>query len=260
VFHVVPLGDIHLGNVACNEELLQSVIDGILATNTYWIGMGDYCEFINIQDKRFNPDDTADWITKHNFTDLAGAQYERFIGYVKPIAHLCLGLLEGNHEETIRRHFERDIYSDITTSIKTAGKFSADYQLQLGYYGWLLLSFARVSIARTMVKINLHHGFGGGRLKGAKALNMERWLYTHDCDLAIFGHCHNADSYRAAVENIGDDDEVHLQTRKGVYSGTFMGGASYAERAGYLPLPLGGVEIVLTPGAVRREDVVRIVT
>jgi len=111
-----------------------------------------------------------------------------------------------------------------------------------------------------MVKINLHHGFGGGRLKGAKALNMERWLYTHDCDLAIFGHCHNADSYRAAVENIGDDDEVHLQTRKGVYSGTFMGGASYAERAGYLPLPLGGVEIVLTPGAVRREDVVRVIT
>ncbi len=260
VFNIVPLGDVHIGNAACDEGLLQSVVDGILATGAYWIGLGDYAEFINIRDPRFEPEILAPWITTADLVDLARAQSERFIDIVRPIAPQCLGLVEGNHERGIKKYFERDIYSAITANIKQMGKFPADYKMQFGYYGWLLLSFLRGSVARTMVTINLHHGFGGGRLKGGKALNMERWLNTHNCDLAIFGHCHNADATRVGVDYIGDDGEEHTQTRKGVYSGTFMANASYAVRQGYLPLPLGGVEIVLTPGAMRREDVVRIVT
>jgi hypothetical protein len=260
-FHIIPLGDIHMGNAACDERLLQDVINGIARhKNTYWIGMGDYAEFINLHDPRWEPSSLAPWITTADIVDLAGAQSERFLRFVKPIASKCLGMIKGNHEDAIERHCERDIYSHMAAEIKRAGGFEAEYKMKLGYYGWLLLTFERIQIERVRITLNLHHGFGGGKLKGGKALTMERWLYTHDCNLAIFGHCHNADSYRAGVEYIGHDDLEHTQTRKGVYSGTFMSGATYAERAGYLPLPLGGVEIVITPGLVRPEDRVRIVT
>ena len=56
VYRIVPLGDIHLGNAACDEALLQKTIEYIARTDRmYWIGMGDYSEFINIHDPRWDP-------------------------------------------------------------------------------------------------------------------------------------------------------------------------------------------------------------
>jgi UDP-2,3-diacylglucosamine pyrophosphatase LpxH len=119
LFRIVPLGDIHLGNAACNEELFAHCIKYIGShKHTYWIGMGDYCEFINVHDPRWEPESLAPWITPMMMVDLARAQADRFMTFVKPIASQCLGLVEGNHEVSIRTHFERDIYSDIAPAIQ----------------------------------------------------------------------------------------------------------------------------------------------
>ena len=53
IYHITPLGDVHLGSVACDEALLQATVDRIASDPMgYWIGMGDACEFINVSDKR----------------------------------------------------------------------------------------------------------------------------------------------------------------------------------------------------------------
>ena len=92
--------------------------------------------------------------------DLAKAQSERFLQYVKPIASKCLGMVEGNHERAIKRYCERDIYGNISAEIKTAGGFPADYKMQLGYYGWLILTFKAVRQAVP------HHPKYSPRLRG----------------------------------------------------------------------------------------------
>jgi len=267
VYHIVPIGDVHDGTAACDEKLLQQVVARIEADPMcYWIGMGDYCEFINIHDKRFDPGILASWIGVADLVDLAEAQRDHFLSIIKPIASKCLGLVCGNHEGTILRKFERDIYREIVVTIKGWGGFPNDHDLAFGVYGWLQLCFCfgpDKHAGSTVITGNIHHGFTGGRLGGAKALNMERWLWTHDCDFALFGHSHNADIYRRAVEYTDRYGHIKQQVRLGGYAGTFMrtvndgGPPTYTEWKGYLPQPIGGIELELRPGLQKGQQMVR---
>ena len=259
VYRIVPLGDVHIGAAACDEALFRRVVDRIAADpDCYWLGLGDYCEFINRRDKRFDPASCADWMTLADLSDIAKVERDRFLDIVKPIAGKCLGLLTGNHEDAILRYFERDIYREIVTAIKQWGGFEADHDLAFGYYGWLQLAFYWGADKRggsTTIIGNVHHGFTGGRLGGGKALNMERWLWTHAADFVLFGHSHNADTYRRAGEYIDRYGHIKQHVRMGGYGGSFLatvndgGPSTYSERKGYLPLPVGGIELEVRPGA-----------
>ncbi len=262
LFHIYPVGDIHLGNAACDEKRLQLVVNEIAADeHAYWIGLGDYCDFINCSDPRFEAASLASWFTVSDLTDLARAQLERFRDIITPIAPKCLGLIEGNHESAISRHTERNIYSDIVTMIKSAGQHPADFPLALGPYGWLTLAFhgGPTSAGGSWItQLNVHHGFTGGRLAGGKALSMQRWLWTHNADLVLFGHSHNTSTQVEAVEAIDRAGHVTVTNRLGVYCGTFLNQALYAQRAGFMPQSASNVVITLRPGAVDSRDRVRV--
>ena len=220
------------------------------------------CDFINRRDPRFTVDSLASWVTVRDMADLAGAQARRFLEIVKPIAGRCLCLIEGNHERAILKHYERDIYSDIIGGVKHHGGFPADTKLALGVAGWLVLSFARSDdgkSGRSVIRFNLHHGFVGGKLAGAKALNMQRWLWNHRADVVVFGHSHNTSVQLEAVEVVRGNS-VLLEKRIGCYGGTFMSGAQYAMEKGYFPLPLAHTEIILKPGAEDYTDRIRVVS
>jgi len=220
----------------------------------------------------------ADWLKVEHLADLAKAQRDRFLDYTLPIAHKCLALVSGNHEGAIRRHYERDIHSEIVTAIKQAAGHEPDYRLSLDHCGWLLLVFHRDERrTRRTIKLylhhgfvggklagakalNLHHGFVGGKLAGAKALNMQRWLWSHCADLVLFGHSHNTGVQVEAVEGVTIRGTVTYSHRMGAYAGTFMRGAEYAQQKGYFPLPLSQIEIVLRPGAREQRDRVKVIT
>jgi hypothetical protein len=104
------------------------------------VGLGDYCEWINVQDKRFDVATLAPWIEIGDLIDLAQVQRDRFLSIIKPIAGKCLAMCSGNHEGTIHRKTERDIYSEIVTTVKAWGKL--DGRLGIGRYsmdGWGLV-------------------------------------------------------------------------------------------------------------------------
>lgn len=262
-FTIIPIGDIHLGNVHCDEELLAALIKRIAREpRTYWIGMGDYLDAINRQDKRFDSREVADWAVGAG--DLVGKQIERFMDYFAPISNKCLGLVSGNHEEAILLHNERDIMSDIGYRFKQEAGWDAEHKLRLDYYGWMRLVFYRAEDGdrthATLFTFNLHHGHGGGKLAGGKALNIQRHVWTHDADVVVFGHSHNIEAQVEAVERLDANDNIITDNRRGVYGGTFLRNAGYAIRKGYLPIPLGGCEILMKPGATNISDRIRIMT
>jgi predicted phosphodiesterase len=261
-FTVVPLGDIHLGNAACDEALFKGAIERIASDEScYWLGMGDFCEFINVTDPRFSPDSLAPWIKMAHIGDLAKAQRDRFLDFIEPIASRCLGMIEGNHEKSIRKYYERDIYSDLVIGVKERGGFEATHPLALGVCGWMNWAFYMVPDKAgrlRSIKVNAHHGFVGGKLAGAKALNMQRWLWSHDADLVIFGHSHNASVQVEAVEAMSGSRVIH-QHRIGCYGGTFMSGAGYAIEKGYFPTPKTYNEIRLRPWAKEQRDRIRVI-
>jgi len=257
-----PLGDIHLGNAAADESLFRAVVKRIAEDDSaLWLGMGDYCDFINRSDPRFEPASCAKWILLSHLGNLAEAQADRFLDIVEPIAGKCLGLIEGNHERVIHKHYEWSPYSHIVKGIKTRGGFPVEHQLAFGYSGWLLLTFHQGEVGSApmhTLRVSLHHGFVGGKLAGAKALNMQRWLWTHDCDLAIFGHSHNTMVQVEAIERVRGHTLAH-DHRIGMYSGTFMNGARYSEKAGFFPAPITQPHVALRPWASQHRDRIRVV-
>jgi len=256
-----PLGDIHLGNKACDEALLRQVVQAIAADDqALWVGLGDYADFIQRSDPRFEVESLASWFKVADLGDIAAAQRDRFLDIMEPIAPKCLGLIEGNHERAIHKHYERDIYSELVSGIKERGGFAATRDLAFGTSGWMLLNFYRSEkrSAATLVKVWLHHGFVGGKLAGAKALNMQRVLWTHDCDLAIMGHSHNSNVQPEAVERVRGKRAI-WEPRKGCFSGSFMDKqALYAEQKGYFPMATMQPVITLRPGARHVRDRIKI--
>ena len=186
---IVPLFDLHLGAARCREDKLQSVIEDIRqADNTYWIGGGDYCDFINRSDPRHKESDLAKWL--HGEDDIAKVQCQHLLKLLVPIADKCIGVLSGNHEAQILRHYERNVYAFILEAIKDAGKHTE--QLGLGYRGFITLRIRRAEQHTTTLRIFAEHGFGGGRLKGGDVLNSQRVFAYFDCDVYLAGHRHKA--------------------------------------------------------------------
>jgi hypothetical protein len=233
----------------------QKVREVVEDNNCYWIGGGDYCDFINKSDPRFSASILADWFTVPQIDFISEAQVNHFCEIIKPIAHKCLGLLCGNHETAIQRHYEHSVFHEIVGYIKRHGKFRDEDKLALGYDGWIELKFRRSLTAGTKrVIINCHHGFAGGRLAGAKALAMQRWLWQKDCDIALMGHSHDTLIQSVQVEGLDRNSKFITKKRRGAYCGTFLdttmpGIDTYSSVRGYPPMPVGGVEIVLRPTA-----------
>ena len=88
---IVPLGDVHIGAAACDEDHIKSTVKYIKQSGAYWVGMGDYCEFINKKDKRFTVSSLAPWIGISDLADLARAQRDRFLEIVEPLGERILG-------------------------------------------------------------------------------------------------------------------------------------------------------------------------
>lgn len=264
-YEIYPIGDIHIGNVNCDEHKLDEIIEMVKSNNNArWIGMGDYCDFINMKDKRFSVKELASWITIKELTDLAKYQMDRIIRKFQPISEKCLCLVRGNHEDMIQRMTERDVHSNLVSAIKENGKLEVEERLDLGYYGWLPIVFTRDQ-SQTRVTLNIHHGMVGGMLAGAKALAMQRWLWSHDADIVIFGHSHNTGIQVEQTEYIDQAGKFRVKKKYGCYAGTFMKPAdessSYAEIKGYLPIPQSNIKIVIRPFISNREDgIISIVT
>ena len=251
-FVLHPIADIHCGNRGCDEARLKQTVATIAENeNHYWVGLGDYAEFINVKDRRFDAKELAKWVKIEYLSDLAYYQRDRVCKILEPIAHKCLGLIKGNHEESIQRWSERDVYREIVGEIKRMGKFEAGHELAFGFSGWLRLKFyrsAKRNAASTIV-ISLHHGFVGGKLAGAKALNMQRWLWNHEADIAIFGHSHNASVQWEGVDALDRSGNLITRSRVGLFASTYLTRAYYAEVKGYFPLGMAKTRIVLRPHA-----------
>ena len=259
-WRLFPLGDIHLGNEACHEDRFCQTVKQIADDDrALWIGLGDYADFIQRTDPRFDPLSLPRWAIGK--ADICGAQAERFLEIVEPIASKCLGLIEGNHERAILKRFERDIYAQIVTGVKDAGGFEPEHHLAWGIEGWLHLKFYRSAERKhaRILKVKLHHGFVGGKLAGAKALNMQRMLWNHNCHLCIMGHSHNSAVQVEAVEETVGSSVVY-RNRIGMYGGTYLQGARYAQLKGYFPIPLTQPHVVLRPGANEERDRIRVVS
>lgn len=249
-FRCVLVGDVHLGNKHCDEKTLKMLAQRIATEErTYWIGLGDYCEFINLRDPRFDPEELPVWLFgAAELSDIAKAETARFLEIMGPTREKCLALCSGNHEETILAHSEHDVYSTIVDGLSVAGQ---DHRLD--HRGWLTLRFNQSAEPKqggsTAFRFFLSHGSGGGQTAGATANRVERLAQQCDgADVVAMGHTHRAQYAARSVWRAGGKrglvhrDVVHLVSIPALCSDM-----AYAERRDMGPLATGWVELEIVP-------------
>lgn len=245
VFHHWHITDAHLGSSACDERALQRDIAKIEADPfATWTFGGDWAEFINPTDRRFDPKEVASWITVADLADIAKAQCAHTVALFKPIAVKCIGAIGGNHGLYIARTHHRDPHADI------CGKLNIP---NLGYDGaFINLRFKRQGGSTRSYRIALLHGWGGGRQPGGKMNKLRDALAAYDADIILLGHLHVR--YRlSAMTYSCTKSRVVVKKRVAVLGGTYLDGAGYALRAGYAPAEIGGVCVNITPDKNRIE-------
>jgi hypothetical protein len=260
LFAIWDLTDIHLGHAGCDEAMLDADIAAIAADpNAYWIGGGDYIDAIpRLGDKRYSEASYAKWL--HGETDVVGLQVERITSKLAPIAHKCLAMRRGNHEDSILTHYDRDVYREIVRGVATAARCEMR-DIALGAEGFVHLRFRRGKPGAfggvTSLVIYCHHGAGGGRKRGGDALRMEEILLQYRADIVIMGHRHKSMIF-PVEEVIPSGRGVQLKDRLGIWGGSYLHtyiddsgrdipADNYPQKKHLPPTKVGMVPVVVKP-------------
>ena len=252
-----PLGDIHLGAAACDLGHFRRTVRQIAEDpHAYWIGMGDYGDLIMPSDPRWS-------FTGHDWKNLGfsngrpnvdnlGDEHRQMIAReLDPIASKCVGILEGNHERMMSKHYFVDIARFL------AHRFNAPF---LGYTALLRLEIQSKRGPKDHgrvwnVTVFAEHGATGGGSDGNSLNKLQTRGNEFRADLFLKGHVHKLGISQRTELGWG---QKRLATRDRVFvlTGTYLKGYSefettYGEYKAYPPNEIGGAVVILDPKSQR---------
>lgn len=244
-FNIVPLSDIHYGNINCDLKKFKEALKYISQTdNCYMILMGDMCEGITISDKRLDilsvPTELRDRID-----NIAMAEYEEMRNMLLPYKDRIIAGLRGNHGEVMRKQhgvdFDGWLYKDL-------GVANAGY-----------MSFIRVKVDKSRapgVNIFAQHGFSSSRKKGAKVNAVEDLAAGFDADIYLLGHSHELNVSTNIYLSMNQYGNLEERKRYFCHTGSYLksytkGAFNYSEVKCYPPLKTGCIKLTFD---IKRND------
>ena len=244
-FKVYPLGDTHIGTKHCTESDIEKIIAEIHNdSQAIWVGMGDYGEFITPNDKRWDSKVVSEWL-KDEQDNIPEAQTDYLEKLFSPIKNKCIGLLEGNHEDSIRRFLHVDVQKNLCKRLDVAN---------LGYSAWVKLRFAREnSNEHHVYKCVFSHGSGWAITPGAKMNRLQRFMNAFDARVYGMGHMHDIITNSVPYLELSDSNIIRQKERVGAVTGCWVKAyaqgiaASYGEKRGYPPTSLGCPVFTINP-------------
>lgn len=251
-FNLFCFGDLHKGSVLHYDagveklkNMMHSEYDG--CRSNLGVNHGDNCEAICIDDKRYQKDTTI--------YDSVLSEMDAVIDDLKPISHMLVCGLDGNHELKLWRvlgNLSARIYKELQVPF---GTYTAriTYQFSNGNYFKHFATHGARSISSTADDAK--------RRQANMQLQLKRHLKfkSQTCALATEGHTHKLIVCKPDSELYLDDDgenitQHYTQPATNGYThheqiyfantGSFMklyeiGVSGYAERFGYDPIELG---------------------
>lgn len=211
------LGDIHRGNKTCNAAFLRKAVKEIAKDkHSYWISTGDMLEAA----------------IRHSVSEVHGTmdidqELDRLKEELAPITHKCLGFVESNHHERVKKHTGASLDRMVANELKIPF---------LGISGVI-----NIICGRCAYFIVLHHGVGGGT-SGNKINRALQLASIHPgADVYMTGHTH-AYGHVPFTQRVIDKKRnlvTELTSHIVVTGHCVKWSKSYAERMGLKPLPNG---------------------
>lgn len=174
---ILPLADLHLGDIHSDFKKIQEWIDYIQNTpNCYTILNGDLM-------------DTA---IKTSIGDIYGAslqpmaQLEQCVKLFGGISHKCLAVLPGNHEARIYKNDGLDMTQIMCNQLQIGDRYSPTSALLFVRFGQSHEEHPR----KACFTIYCVHGAGGGRQEGGKINRLMQLSSIVDADIFVHSHTH----------------------------------------------------------------------
>jgi hypothetical protein len=261
-FDIWHFSDLHLFSQACSINRLMNDISACRA-NPYGLalGGGDYCDFINYHDKRFDPDSVESALRVRDLGRLGKLGVTRVKKLFMPIRHKILGMAQGNHEFLYAKYTEyQDLHKDMCTRLRVP---------DLGYCSLFDLIFIRCPGATPRLlelgegipsfdeshtyRIFVHHGAGFASTPGGKMNRLIGFMNSFRADIYFCGHVHDQVARREPVISADNNcKNLVAHDRIGVISGSYLktydqNSITYGEQRGYHPVALGAARVLIRP-------------
>ncbi len=257
----------HLGVVHSDEDMLIKKVAEIKENpKALWLGMGDYGDCITPNDfKRWDGRILADWM-KGCEDNIGPTQVEKVNEILSPIWNKCLGLIEGNHDDSIRRANHYDFMKELLKRANNKTEEDIRKAKEQNISPWDKVPYAGVSCFVRLVfqrnggethvyNIHARHGDGSARTSGARALAVLRLSQSMiNAHITLMGHLHGQESpdipERLIVTKQGKIKSFEtIATMTGAWLKAYMQGVPpcYLERWGSPPSTLGCPRIVIEP-------------
>ncbi len=264
VFRIWNLADLHLLNKACAESEIDEDVEEIKNDPfSFWIGGGDYAEYIGPRDrKRWDPDAVSEKITVADLGRLGKRTAEIVRDKFKPIAHKCIGLVYGNHEDNYMiEKSQQELHSWLCQELGV---------LNLGYCALFDIAFVRSgkvkipylsraaptksdSTTQYIRRCFIHHGTGFATTPAGKLNKLLQFMDAFEADIYFCGHVHDQIGKRQNRITANEDcTKILAQDKIGVISGSYLktyqqGVTTYGEKKGYRPTVLRSAYVRIDP-------------
>ncbi len=274
VFAIYNLADLHVGNAACAMGKLKADIKAIKDDPySFWVGGGDYADYISRKDRRYDPSCLDPSITVKDMGALGRKLATMVRDLLWPIRDKCLGLVYGNHEDKYMNDCEQqDLHAWLCTELSVPNlRYSAIFDLifvrrptpKPALYLDAKLGGKRNcnNYASHKFRIYIHHGAGSASTPAGKLTKLIQFMNMFIADIYMVGHVHD----RAAKRHvrIGADDPCRSWIQKemvGTITGSYLKTyddevVTYGEKKAYPPAILGASFVRITPdkGTVTAE-------
>jgi predicted phosphodiesterase len=234
VLRIYPVGDVHIGSEACDEDAaarLAEIIAGDKLARI--IGVGDFIEAIAPTDRRFMAAELSKPISQEHIDNPFYTQSLRFCKIFEPTRGKWLGVNGGNHESSATSHYFFDPIPII------AERLGCPHHLGNDQGGWYRVKMIEGKSTRSMADIFAMHGSGSGELRGADALRLERMLGRKGADVCIIGHGHKPMAIPVMFEALDKYGTELSSMRWGVECFPLCGKHGYVAQKGGNSSPIG---------------------
>lgn len=245
---IVPFGDVHRSTKRCSEvkwkEFCYNMSSRIaLGENIYFLGMGDYDDFMSAGERIKIQNADLHETTEEKIDEVLDRHVNILVKELEFAKGRFIGLIEGNH-------YGRYFNSGITTTQKMCE------MLQCSYLGGS--SFIRLSLAmgekRMAVDIFAHHGLGGGSTGGSSINSVERMATVAEADIYLMAHDHKKWGFKSSRLRLTHGSQFNIQDRQLLFgrTGSFLkayepGTHGYVAEKCMRPSDIGHIEIIMTP-------------
>ena len=240
--------DTHVGSrYFAKAQFVKFLTESMDHPNAWLLGIGDQVDAIVPADlKRFTLSSIDEKYLRGDTPDeMLDAQASDFVKLLEPYRDRLLGLLEGNHEESIRKRYGISVHRQICTALNCEN---------LGRSCLFLLKLVNDTGRVRSLTIFAHHGFGGGgRTEGGSITKYSRFVHYYDADIYVTAHDH--DHWTKKVARIGITNTGKMIDKNMILcnTGAFMKTLSdtdipsWSETRGFPPRSLGGIVLDITP-------------